>query len=76
MSYLNTKDKFVAALMALSTIGLLGAFYALLGAKRTLAEPLPTAPQLSVTAAPGVESLGALVLGGLCLSFTRRMLRG
>ncbi|WP_395094482.1 hypothetical protein [Armatimonas sp.] len=59
MSYLNTKDKFVAALMALSTIGLLGAFCALVGAKRT-----------------GAESLGALVLGGLCLSCTRRMLRG
>jgi hypothetical protein len=66
--------------MALSTVGLLGAFSAqvVLGTQRALAKQTatPTLTTLHVSSQPGVGSLGALVLGSISLALTRRILRG
>lgn len=77
MGYLNNKDKFVAATMALSTIGLLGALVALAsgGARRASAEPYPSSvAKAQVASGPSAGSIGALVIGGISLSLSRRLL--
>jgi hypothetical protein len=79
VNYLSKKDKVVASLMALSTVGLLGAFSAqvVLGTNRALAEPTATMTLTTTTSSmPGTGSLGALVLGSISLALTRRILRG
>ena len=76
MSYLNTKDKIVAALMGLSTLGLLGAFVALLILGDVRAGLTLGMQARARTTSLGGESLAALVLGGVSLAFTRRILRG
>ncbi|MBB6048392.1 hypothetical protein [Armatimonas rosea] len=78
MGYLNNKDKFVAAMMALSTLGLFGGFCAVTvaGAKRARAESLRQTVLQAQPKGPRVEGLGALVLGSFTLALSRRMLRG
>ena len=80
MNYLSQKDKIIASLMALSTVGLLGAFSAqvVLGAKHALAKQTatPTLTTMNGSSQPGAGSLGALVLGSISLALTRRILRG
>ena len=80
MNYLSQKDKVVASVMALSTMGLLGAFSAqvVLGAQRALAKQTATSTltTMPTSSQPGAESLGALVLGSISLALTRRILRG
>lgn len=76
MGYLNNQDKIVAAMMALSTLGLFGAFCAVtvLGAKRALAETTQAVVAPQASTGPSAGSIGALVVGGVSLSLTRRLL--
>jgi hypothetical protein len=74
---LNIKDKVVAGIMALVTISMLGALSALLalGTNQALAEPTDSPQQTSAPVhLPGAEALGAIFVGGFCLSLTRRLL--
>ena len=72
MSYLNQRDKFVASVMALTIVGLMGALCALvvLGAKQT-SFSLPPLNGLGA-----FLGLGALLMGSSSLAFVRRILRG